>query len=306
MSKAKKLYSVRLNEDKMKQLLHKHSLDSTTDLLEMLIDTAIRQELTQPTRLKLPVSRIGGKDRIRNQIVALMPKHKTYVDVFGGSLAILFAKNESLVEVVNDKDENWTNLYKMLKKHPVEIRNRLDELPVSRQVFNQFQKEPIPKNDIDRVVRMIYMSKLAYNSDGRNNFTITKDKNQARRLRKIQDELLFVSDRLKNVTIEQMDWTYILRNYAGKDTLFYVDSPYIIRGKRKGLYELGFTQRDNKELADRIHQTEGAFMVSHSQNKLFDKWYADFNKHEIVAVKASGKEVEGKKPKVVEVVYTNF
>lgn len=47
----------------------------------------------------------GGKWPIRNQIVGAFPKHKTYVDVFGGSAAILLTKEPSRGEMFNELAE---------------------------------------------------------------------------------------------------------------------------------------------------------------------------------------------------------
>ncbi len=51
---------------------------------------------------------VGGKSRLAGDIVKLFPKHKTYVEVFGGAGWVLFKKSpeSSQVEVYNDINGN--------------------------------------------------------------------------------------------------------------------------------------------------------------------------------------------------------
>ncbi|WP_257842548.1 DNA adenine methylase [Helicobacter sp. 11S02629-2] len=45
-----------------------------------------------PTTLKPPFAWVGGKSRLAKDIVAMMPPHQTYVEVFAGGLNVLYAK----------------------------------------------------------------------------------------------------------------------------------------------------------------------------------------------------------------------
>src|SRR5438270_11025017 len=57
----------------------------------------------------------AGKKRIAERLVAMLPAHKTYVEPFAGSAAVLFAKEPSAVEVINDADPEIARAYKILK-----------------------------------------------------------------------------------------------------------------------------------------------------------------------------------------------
>lgn len=66
-------------------------------------------------KLKPPLSWHGGKSRFTSNIIALFPEHHTYCEVFGGSAAVLLAKEPSRVEIFNDVDDSLVNLFRVLR-----------------------------------------------------------------------------------------------------------------------------------------------------------------------------------------------
>lgn len=68
-----------------------------------------------PKKLKSPLKWYGGKTRMVNKLLPLIPKHKAYVEVFAGSAAVFFAKGVSPLEVINDLDSGLVNFYRVLR-----------------------------------------------------------------------------------------------------------------------------------------------------------------------------------------------
>lgn len=65
----------------------------------------------QSTKIKAPFGWIGGKSKFDKDIAKeLDSNHTTYVEVFGGALSVLYAKEPSKLEVVNDINSNLVNL----------------------------------------------------------------------------------------------------------------------------------------------------------------------------------------------------
>src|ERR1700680_1223750 len=62
-----------------------------------------------------PVAWLGGKARLASKIIGYFPPHKTYVEPFGGSAAVLLAKQPSPIEVFNDIDRGLINLFQVLR-----------------------------------------------------------------------------------------------------------------------------------------------------------------------------------------------
>ncbi|RYZ38458.1 MAG: DNA adenine methylase, partial [Myxococcaceae bacterium] len=58
----------------------------------------------------------AGKKRLAKRLVAMLPAHKTYVEPFAGSAAVLFEKAPSDVEAINDADPEIADAYRLIQK----------------------------------------------------------------------------------------------------------------------------------------------------------------------------------------------
>ena len=57
----------------------------------------------------------GGKIQLSKQLVAMIPPHKRYIEVFAGGLSMFFRKKKVKHNVVNDKDGDIVNLYESVR-----------------------------------------------------------------------------------------------------------------------------------------------------------------------------------------------
>src|ERR1039457_2876294 len=68
-----------------------------------------------------PLSYIGGKHRLAKRIIEIFPKHTTYVEAFAGGAQVLFHKEPSAVEVLNDLDGELVNFFRVCQLHHEEL-----------------------------------------------------------------------------------------------------------------------------------------------------------------------------------------
>ena len=84
------------------------------------------------------LSWMGGKSRLADTIIPLIPAHRCYVEVFAGAAWLLFKKPESKVEVINDINLDLVTLYRVVQNHLDEFVRYLRWILVSCEEFARF------------------------------------------------------------------------------------------------------------------------------------------------------------------------
>lgn len=67
--------------------------------------------------MKSFLSYLGGKSLLAGKIVKRIPEHTCYCEVFAGAAWLLFKKEESEVEILNDINTELVTLYRVIKHH---------------------------------------------------------------------------------------------------------------------------------------------------------------------------------------------
>lgn len=108
----------------------------------------------------------GAKWGMAKEIVALMPPHRSYVEPFFGSGAVLFNKPPSAIETVNDIDGDIVNFFTVLRTRPQELAEAISLTPYARDVFNDAH-ENRGTDSFDRAYRFAIRSKIRDSSPAR-------------------------------------------------------------------------------------------------------------------------------------------
>ena len=66
--------------------------------------------------ISCPFKWVGGKSRLRKQIIGLLPPHTCYTELFAGAAWVLFGKAPSPVEVLNDIDQNLISFFRVVRE----------------------------------------------------------------------------------------------------------------------------------------------------------------------------------------------
>lgn len=174
--------------------------------------------------LKPPISRMGGKSKLRKTIIEMIPEHTCYVELFFGAGWVYFGKEKSKVEVINDIDRELVNLFKMLKYHAEEVRRLLDYEVCSRDLFYGYKNVDINSlTEIQRAVRFIYVLSQSFASKG-DSFgygTTGRPKPQIFNT----EDLSKLKERLRNTYIENLSFEGIINRYDRSYTFFFADPP---------------------------------------------------------------------------------
>ncbi len=218
---------------------------------------------------------LGGKTALIPRLLKLIPAHDIYVEVFGGSAELLFAKPRSRTEVYNDINGDLVNLFMVTRDHVDALMERLDWLLQSREIHETWKRElkagRVPMDPIERAARYYYIlctqfaGKMwggwAYAKIGRRYWGDYRVK----RLRGIHR-------RLQGVHIEHSDFRKILDTWDSPNTFFFLDPPYL---DTTG-YGHDFTQKDHEDLADKLSRVEGKWLLTVGDHHLMHRLYASY------------------------------
>jgi len=248
-----------------------------------------------------PLAYIGGKNRLARQIIDLLPEHTTYVEPFAGGAQVLFHKEPSQVEVVNDLDGDIVNLFRVCQVHHEELIRCMKFMLVSRSWFAVVKEQRTDTlTDIHRAARFLFLQKnsfagLVRRQDYRYSVVGPPSFNPQR----LPELLENAHRRLARVQIESLPYEEILRRFDRPQTLFYLDPPYWHRK----LYRFNFADKDFVTLAERLRKIRGKFIVSINDVPEIREIFRDFQQREVdlhyTAQQAAGKRYR-------ELLITNF
>jgi len=229
--------------------------------------------------MKGPLPYIGGKNRIAAKIIEFFPEHKTYVETFAGGAQVLFHKEPSTVEILNDLDGEVVNFFRVCQSHYEELLRYLKFTVASRAWFDLLQTlDPKTLTDVQRAARFLYLQKNAYAGLVKNRrFAYAVEGPSRLNPERLPELIENTHKRLARVQIECSPYQDILRRYDRPTTLFYLDPPYFDRK----LYRFNFSENDFKELAQRLGRLEGKFILSLNDVPEVRKIFAGFKLREI-------------------------
>ena len=231
----------------------------------------------------------GGKSRLRNEIISMIPPHKTYVEVFCGASWLLFAKPVSPIEVINDIDNEIVNLYLVVKNQLKQFKKWLDLIPISESLFNVFVDQKgiptlekhIESEDIigipEDAAKTYYTLMNCFNGKHieKSTFSIDKDRRSAF-VRYYNTDWEKIQERLKEITILNRDFKKVIDEYDSPETFFYLDPPYLCATGDKRYYKHTFTNKDHELLKVYLNRIQGKFILSYGNEKNIHSKYDNF------------------------------
>jgi len=230
------------------------------------------QELTRQTGkhtrdkecARAPFGWQGGKSKSLDQILPHLPYRASYIEVFGGSGAVLLQRHASPLEVYNDKYGGIVGFYRCVRdvKKLDALISRLQLIVHSREEFVWCRETwESCSDDVERAARWYYMIQSSFANKGKAWARASYVKGQ------IGDKLrnnirLFgvVHARLKGVQVENQDWRRIIEDYDMPDAVFYMDPPYLDTSSTS--YDFEMPLKDHKELLDSVFKMKGFVAIS--------------------------------------------
>ena len=237
-----------------------------------------------------PFAYIGGKSRLSKQIIAAIPDHKTYCEVFSGAAWVFFRKPISKVEVINDLDSDLVTFYRVVQNHLEEFLKQFKWLLTSREWFQDWkdQLEIRGLTDIQKAARYYYVQRLAFGGKVKHrSYGVQIDRSVPRiNLLRLEEEMSSVHLRLAHVRIENLPWQELVKRYDRPDTFFYCDPPY--HGHPD--YKHNMLLDNFIEMARILSSIKGKFILSINDHP--DMWevFKEFQIQEVSLIYSVGKK----------------
>lgn len=197
----------------------------------------------------------AGKKRIAERLVAMLPAHKTYVEPFAGSAAVLFAKEPSAVEAINDADPEIARAYKILKALTARDLGRLRKMNwVGDEATFKGLIDETPRDDAAWLHRFLYLTHFSYGKMRGKSFSPSVRGVEAKTIDRIEK----FAPRLKRVRVFGGDYRKVVEKFDGKDTVHFLDPPYFGYN-----VDVGESHFDERAFFDVLKSLRGKFLVTY-------------------------------------------
>lgn len=221
---------------------------------------------------------LGGKTKLRPTILASVPQHQTYVEVFGGSATVFFGKPPkwSRQEFVNDLHGELVNLMKVLSGTCFDeaVRQEFIEyvrtMPAARAAYQDWKTwgpDKLDKlNPAQRAFRFYYCVKKGFSSVPTGGYEASPISSNRYNMN-TDFEPIAKRFRARNAQIECMDFRALIEKYNRPQvgTFFFMDPPYFV-ADGTNYYDYVFTPQDHQDLrkcCDQIQANGNFFLITY-------------------------------------------
>ncbi|MBW7452462.1 DNA adenine methylase [Paenibacillus sepulcri] len=215
----------------------------------------------------------GSKWSLAQWIISHMPPHTTYLEPYFGSGAILFSKERSQLETVNDLDAELVNLFLIIRNRPDELAHVIKWTPHSRQ---EYYESYLPaEDDLERARRLVVRlwqgrgGKTAHRTGWRSMIE-PNGPLPGKEWLGFPEKIMSVCERLMGVQIENQPALQLLERYKRPNVLIYADPPYVQSTRTTTSYKHEMNEQDHVELLDTLDDHPGPVLLSGYAHPIYD------------------------------------
>lgn len=224
--------------------------------------------------MKALLTYYGGKQKLVPEILPLIPKHHLYCEPFAGGAAILFAKEPSKIEVLNDTNGELINFYKMAKEKFPKLKKEIESSLHSRALHYKARfiyNQPQLFTDIERAWAIFIMAHQSYSSILDSTWSCgVKDATSEKKFQ--SKKCAFTKEyakRLERVQLECRNALEVILTRDSATSFFYCDPPYF--NSDMGHYG-GYTEEAFRDLLTILSKVEGKFLLSSYPSEILKEY----------------------------------
>jgi len=259
----------------------------------------------------------GAKRKLAGEIVPMLGSHSAYWEPFCGGMAVLLAKPECRMEIVNDLHGDLTNLARVIQDERAgpKLYRRLRRVLFSQEIHKEAQAKLTATDDpLERAYLYfikVWMSwgGVAGSAWGSRRMSIRYTNNgghQAKRFHEAVNSIPSWRRRMRNVTVLNGNaFELIAKIDDARGVVVYADPPYI---ENKVDYEHSFAPLDHVQLSHLLHRFKKTRVVlSYYAHPAIDDLYPGWQRREIHVTKAIAQIAKrnSQRQRAVEVLLTN-
>jgi len=234
----------------------------------------------------------GSKFRLAPWIISHFPRHKNYVEPFGGGAAVLLRKHPSYHEVYNDLNDEVVNVFEVLRdpNQAQKLKRKIELTPFSRTEFNRsYQNDGENDGDgpIEKARKTIVRAFMGWGSNAishRSGFRASCRKAHSTEVdawNNYPQQIPAFCNRFKEVKLENRDALEVIDAQDDPETLLYLDPPYVMKTRNaKHKYKHDYSMQDHIDLAEKLQSIDSMAVISGYGCDLYDDLFAEWKRYD--------------------------
>lgn len=218
---------------------------------------------------------------------------------------MLFNKQQSHIETVNDLDGRVVNLFRWIRDDPERLAREIYYTPYARQVYDTaFASEP--EDSLEKAVNFYIRLQMGhgFRTNGervgwKNDIQGRERAYAAKDWCKLPEQIMEAAERLRGVQIECMPAVELIQRFNYKNVLIYADSPYIFSTRYGRQYRREMSDKDHEELIDVLLDHKGPVLISGYDSPLYRDRFRYWHHEEAVSYSQTA-------TRRTEVIWMNF
>lgn len=238
--------------------------------------------------MRPPIVYFGGKIRLAERLIALMPEHRHYVEPYCGSLAVLLAKPPVTHETVNDLDGDLMTFWRVLRDRPADLERVCALTPHSRGEYEASRGSLDGLDDLERARRIwvqLTQSRAGLRRRAGWRYILNPaatSSSMPTYLAGYGSRIAAAAERIAAVTLECRPALDVVADFGRHPgVLLYVDPPYSPDTREPGLYLHEMTRADHEALLEALLACNSAVMLSGYASPLYDETLTGWHRTEI-------------------------
>lgn len=251
-----------------------------------------------------PAIKAKSNLHIANWIIGNFPEdhqNLTYLEPYCGNANVLFNKEKSQIEVINDLDLGIIQIYRALRDEPKEFIRRLKLCKYSQETFDKCFKKEESKDYLEHAVNEYILRRMS-RSGLKKSFAWSEkirggQPGEINAWESALKELPNLGDRLKEVFLFNKKAIEIIQIFDLKSSLLYIDPPFLYETKvSKTVYSSEMSTEEHIELSRILNNFKGKVILSGIPSPLYNRLYKNWNQ----------KKKKASKGKKAEILWLNY